>query len=399
MKIAVLHLTDIGLANLAYFSSFPGKIHAYDPNGMPDLKKAESKIASALDKAARKIIYTSNLEDVFKSDTFIFCMDISKDPYGDYSIKSMLDLASSIYEKVEGPTFIIRSEVPVGTADEIRTICPSAKIISLPEFIEKGRMLEDENNPFRLIVGGRKKEEFVLAKKLRRKDFSKGVPIYQMSNRSAELASISGKAYFRLKQSYAESIIELSASLGCDPTDVLLSIGGDPRIGNGYLKSGLSLDSESNSKALDMLSASSKDEFIDEIEAKRKEFISGREKTILPSMKGKALDKNILILGIDGLKGLNEPLIALMKNLSGRGAGFVVDERHEDLFSGLGIRIKAVHSWKEVLSSIDGIMVINKDKELMNYRQISLKLRGNLLIDVNGNYDSNSFESMQYIRL
>lgn len=153
-----------------------------------------------------------------------------------------------------GAVVLVRSTVPVGTCDRLQAgPLRSQRVVSNPEFLREGHALRDAFFPDRIVAGGPPDAQGVVEDLYRRIIDRRGlpddpgdggpltlpVPVRWMSTVSAELAKYAANGFLATKLSFANEIANLAHAVGADASEVLGSMGLDPRIGSQFLRPGL----------------------------------------------------------------------------------------------------------------------------------------------------------------
>ncbi|MCK6506002.1 UDP-glucose/GDP-mannose dehydrogenase family protein [Myxococcota bacterium] len=138
---------------------------------------------------------------------------------------------------------IIKSTVPVGTADRVREIIGrSARyefdVVSNPEFLKEGAAVEDFTHPDRIVIGCRTAWARDVMNELYDPLVRTGRPILFMDNRSAELAKYASNAMLATKISFMNELSRLCERVGADIEMVRKGTGSDTRIGPRFLFAG-----------------------------------------------------------------------------------------------------------------------------------------------------------------
>jgi UDPglucose 6-dehydrogenase len=182
--------------------------------------------------------FTADSADLSDRDVVFVCVPTpsAADGAADLgAVNAVIDRMGSVLRP--NAVVALKSTVPVGT-----TRCASKRLslnqihaVSTPEFLREGRAVEDFRHPDRLVIGALDDE---VADAVCRAYGPQSAPILRMSPESAELAKYASNAFLAVKLSYANSLAELSASVGADVTDVTRCMGADQRIGPAFLKPG-----------------------------------------------------------------------------------------------------------------------------------------------------------------
>ena len=158
------------------------------------------------------------------------------------------------------PTIVVKSTVPVGTAQKIQSIFieqgldEKTSVVNNPEFLRQGRALHDTLYPERIVLGSydeaalRKleqlytpilKQSFPAPSVLPRPQHLTSVPLLRTNSESAELAKYAANAFLATKISFANEIANVCDAVSADVEQVMAVLSHDPRIGGQFLRAGL----------------------------------------------------------------------------------------------------------------------------------------------------------------
>lgn len=163
---------------------------------------------------------------------------------GKPDLKYVRSAAKSIAESASGPlTVVLKSTVPVGTADMVAEIFTnhgrnghSFSVISNPEFLREGLAVYDFMNPTRIVVGGSDKNAVDAVAKLYDKIES---PLITCDNRTAELSKYASNVFLATRVSFINEVALLCDECDADIKKVAQIAGLEPRCGDGYISAGL----------------------------------------------------------------------------------------------------------------------------------------------------------------
>lgn len=136
---------------------------------------------------------------------------------------------------------IIKSTVPVGTADRVREIIGrSARyefdVVSNPEFLREGSAIYDTLNPDRIVIGAKSRDAAVKLVELYA-PIEKPMIITDLE--SAEMIKYASNSLLATKISFINAISRLCELTGANVADVAKGVGADNRIGPQFLGAGL----------------------------------------------------------------------------------------------------------------------------------------------------------------
>lgn len=143
---------------------------------------------------------------------------------------------------MDGASLVLKSTVPVGTADEVRRRLAAfgradLRVVSNPEFLAEGTAVTDFLRPARVVLGapeGQADDVVQLYQTL----VPRETPILLMDHRSAELAKYASNVMLATRVSLMNEIARLCDGVGADVERVRAVVGADPRIGANYLRAG-----------------------------------------------------------------------------------------------------------------------------------------------------------------
>lgn len=155
-----------------------------------------------------------------------------------------------------GAVIVDKSTVPVGSGDWVRTIVEDALapghpgvfcVVSNPEFLREGSMIEDFLHPDRIVLGGDTADTARVASLYERvlaQDFPGGrrqrrPRLVEITRPSAEMTKYAANAFLATKISFANEIAAVCELVGADAREVLPAVGLDQRIGQAFLHHGL----------------------------------------------------------------------------------------------------------------------------------------------------------------
>jgi UDPglucose 6-dehydrogenase len=180
------------------------------------------------------------------SEVVFLCTGTPSLSDGEADLRQVRSAAMSIgaHLRPGASTIIVnKSTMPVGAAELVAGIvaehAPAGAgfaVVSNPEFLREGRVLEDILRPDRIVLGGDDENAVAVVAALY-EPF--GSPILTTDHRSAELIKYAANAFLATKISFINDIARLCERLGADVTVVAKGIGADDRIGPRFLRAGI----------------------------------------------------------------------------------------------------------------------------------------------------------------
>lgn len=424
MKIAVLGLGYVGLANMAVLASLSHDVIGFDidENKVTELNDDkfifdEDAIAKALQKKRKKWVVTNEISDLKNVEIFFFALPTPKGKNGECDIsiidKSIDDLLPLLEGKKNPVYFVIRSTVEIGFADSLKTKLSKypmqIHVISLPEFVAEGTTYIDEKNPYRMVIGASNRGDFDLIREIRRDALYAGVPFFEMSNISAELTKYAANSFLATKISFINSLARLSDKIGANILDVSMGIGSDPRIGSSMLGSGIGYGGACFPKDTVALAkfANKNDSPLPLIEETIKinetqpAYFLNKIKKEMGSLK----DKNIGVLGLaykQGIGDIRSSLsIDIISSLIKEGAkikafdySLMARKAVKEIFPDIDFASSVL----EAAKGIDAIIFLTNDRRFKEIKEkdLLLNMEGRYIFDGRNIFSLNAFPHFNY---
>ena len=187
----------------------------------------------------------------------------SKDD-GSANLDYLMEAAGSIGRYMGGyKTVVIKSTVPVGTSDVVRSIIEvelkrrgvsiDFDVVSNPEFLKEGSAVADCKRPDRIVIGTDSERAESQLRELYEPFNRNHDRILVMSPRSAEMTKYAANCMLATKISLINELAILSEHLGADIESVRQGIGSDQRIGYDFIYPGAGFGGSCFPKDLDAL--------------------------------------------------------------------------------------------------------------------------------------------------
>lgn len=197
--------------------------------------------------AAGRLRFTTEYDRAVPTSDIVFlCTGTPSLSDGEADLRQVRAASMSIGTHLQpGSSTIIvnKSTMPVGAAELVAGIvaehAPATAgfaVVSNPEFLREGRVLEDILHPDRIVLGSDDADAMAAVAALY-EPF--GAPILRTDHRSAELIKYAANAFLATKISFINDIARLCERLGADVTVVAEGIGADERIGSRFLRAGI----------------------------------------------------------------------------------------------------------------------------------------------------------------
>ena len=214
-----------------------GKISALQAGKVPIY---EPGLDQMIDRNVRegRLTFSRNVQGALRESRVVFiAVGTPSAADGSADLSGVFQVARDVAANASGAvTVIIKSTVPVGTADQVRAILRAEMtfpfdVVSNPEFLKEGAAIDDFLRPDRIVCGLATDDAKKVMEDLYAPLVRSGKPIIFMDNRSAELCKYTANAFLATRISFINEIATLCTAVGADVDAVRRGAGTDSRIG------------------------------------------------------------------------------------------------------------------------------------------------------------------------
>jgi UDPglucose 6-dehydrogenase len=371
-RIVVAGIGYVGLS-LAVLLSQKNEVVAIDLDGSK-VDKVNNRVSPIedveiseffADKELNLTATTDSIPAITAADIVIVATPTNYDPEADtFDTSSVESVIGLVIEHNPSALIVVKSTVPVGFTERVRSKFNSENIVFSPEFLREGSALYDNLHPSRIIVGEKTARGQGFANLLAAASLDSNTPILLTESTEAEAIKLFANTYLALRVSYFNEMDTFAAVRGLDARAVIVGVSLDPRIGDGYNNPSFGYGGYCLPKDTKQLLANYRDVPQSTIRAvvdaneQRKDFITSDILAREPKTVG--VYRLIMKAGSDNFR--ESSIIGIIERLRSKGTDVIVYEPNlgDDNFAG----VELVKDFDDFVSRSDVIVANRETPEL-----------------------------------
>jgi len=425
MNICVIGAGYVGLVTGTCFAEMGNDVVCVDVDEkkVEQLKRGRSPIYEpGLQELIRRnmrenrLTFVTNTAEAVRDASIIF-IAVGTPPLnnGGADLSHVFSVVNEVVEAMNKyKVIVIKSTVPVGTADKVREQIKSKTsekfdVVSNPEFLKEGAALDDFMRPDRVVIGTTNVRVTAIMKELYRPVLRTGRPILVMDNRSAELTKYAANAMLANRISFINEIANLCEHLGANVNSVREGIGSDQRIGFSFLFPGVGYGGSCFPKDVKALASAAEEcgyrmkilEAVDELNTKQKSALVPKiRKHFRDRLKG----KTIAIWGLafkprtDDMR--EAPSIAIINELLSEGVNLQVHDpvATKEARKVFGRKVKYCEKPYDALKGAHALVLVTEWAEFRNpdFKRMKQLMRGTAVFDGRNIYTPKIMKEMGF---